>query len=139
MIALAVAAPPDGLGFSICSFYNLTGIPCPGCGLTRSVSATLHGQLPLALYFNPFGIPIALCGAALAMSALWRALAQWILRHRAAIRRVGAAYTAAFLILGTVRAVWIAVDRESIGPFARVASDPALIDLSPFAAERAGP
>ena len=27
-----------------CFFYQATGIPCPGCGLTRSVLSLLHGD-----------------------------------------------------------------------------------------------
>ena len=30
---------------STCSFYNLTGLPCPGCGLSRSMVAAAHGDL----------------------------------------------------------------------------------------------
>lgn len=28
-----------------CLFYNLIGIPCPGCGLTRSLVSAVHGDL----------------------------------------------------------------------------------------------
>lgn len=38
-----------------CWFKRLTGAGCPGCGLTRSVIALLHGESFCAWYFNPGG------------------------------------------------------------------------------------
>ncbi len=38
---------------SACAFHNLTGLLCPGCGCTRSVTAMLHGKFLLALHENP--------------------------------------------------------------------------------------
>jgi hypothetical protein len=28
-----------------CIFHNLTGLPCPGCGLSRSIVAAAHGKI----------------------------------------------------------------------------------------------
>ncbi|MHB9078790.1 MAG: DUF2752 domain-containing protein [Pirellulaceae bacterium] len=39
-----------------CTFLRLTGLPCPGCGLTRSFISIAHGQLREAWRFNPTGI-----------------------------------------------------------------------------------
>ncbi len=36
-----------------CPFYELTGLYCPGCGGTRSITALLHGHPLLALHENP--------------------------------------------------------------------------------------
>ncbi len=36
-----------------CSFYDVTGLYCPGCGLTRSMHALAHGHLLAAVRFNP--------------------------------------------------------------------------------------
>ena len=40
----------------ICPFRLVTGLPCPGCGTTRSVAALLDGRLADSLSFNPLGI-----------------------------------------------------------------------------------
>jgi nitrogen fixation-related uncharacterized protein len=44
----------------ICIFKNLTGIPCPSCGSTRSVVCLLHGDPLKAININPLGIPVFL-------------------------------------------------------------------------------
>ena len=38
-----------------CLFQSLCGIPCPGCGVTRSVLAFLAGDLGRAWNLNPVG------------------------------------------------------------------------------------
>jgi hypothetical protein len=44
-----------------CWFKQLFGIPCPACGMTRSVILTLHGQLPQAFQMNAAG-PVGVLG-----------------------------------------------------------------------------
>ncbi len=48
----------EQLGLPPCGFYTFTGIPCPSCGLTTSVSGWLHGESWLAFRSQPFGIVI---------------------------------------------------------------------------------
>lgn len=38
--------------FPVCPFYKLTGLACPGCGLTRGFHALFHGDILTALDFN---------------------------------------------------------------------------------------
>lgn len=40
----------------VCYFKALTGIPCPGCGLTRAYLALFKGNLTRALFFHPLFI-----------------------------------------------------------------------------------
>ena len=56
-----------------CSVRQQFGVPCPACGLTRSVLLTLHGHLGAALEVNPGG-PLVVLGVAL-LAALMFALA----------------------------------------------------------------
>ena len=45
---------------SICLFYHWTGLPCPGCGLTRSFVCLGHGELRESLHWHPLGPAIFL-------------------------------------------------------------------------------
>lgn len=38
--------------FPVCPLYALTGLACPGCGLTRGFHALFTGDIPTALHFN---------------------------------------------------------------------------------------
>ena len=38
--------------FPVCPLYQLTGIACPGCGLTRGFHALFHGDVLTALHYN---------------------------------------------------------------------------------------
>lgn len=42
----------------LCTFRNLTGLDCPGCGLTRSFVFLGHGQLGSAFQMNWLGPPL---------------------------------------------------------------------------------
>ncbi|MCB1303713.1 MAG: DUF2752 domain-containing protein [Leptospiraceae bacterium] len=48
--------------FSICLFYSITGLPCPGCGMTRSIHYLMHGDVIHSLQYHFFGwIVFLLC------------------------------------------------------------------------------
>ncbi len=49
---------------SACAFRRVTGLPCPGCGLTRSWALTAHGRLGDAIDRHPFG-PLTFAAALL--------------------------------------------------------------------------
>jgi hypothetical protein len=38
--------------FPVCPLNAMTGIACPGCGLTRGLHALFHGDVLTALHFN---------------------------------------------------------------------------------------
>ena len=46
---------PDGNYFTICMFKNITGLPCPGCGLTHSFCSIGRGDFTSAFNYNQLG------------------------------------------------------------------------------------
>lgn len=40
--------------YSSCPFVMITGMPCPGCGLSRAGFSFLRGEFVRAWYFHPF-------------------------------------------------------------------------------------
>ena len=73
VIILAVAAagiaatvfffnPASHKFYPVCQFHRLTGLNCPGCGMTRALYALLHGDFSTALRDNAlliFGLTTA--------------------------------------------------------------------------------
>lgn len=90
----------------------MTGVPCPGCGLTRSVASIAHGQFHHALSMHPFGY------AFFALFLFWTAYAvlpassrarlrAWTLRNDRWLSAVYTTLIAAFLVFGVGRAVYV--------------------------------
>jgi hypothetical protein len=48
------------LGLPPCTFYKLTGLPCPSCGMTTSFSLLVRGDLVNSLQANWVGTLLAL-------------------------------------------------------------------------------
>jgi hypothetical protein len=53
---------------SVCLFKEVTGIPCPSCGTTRSLLLLMNGDFRASLMMNPLGLLLA---AALVVIPLW--------------------------------------------------------------------
>ena len=54
----------------VCPLRALTGVPCPLCGMTTSVEATLQGEPGAALAANPAGL-LAVVAAVLMLVVRW--------------------------------------------------------------------
>ncbi len=55
----------SGTRYPGCLFHQMTGLWCPGCGLTRGTYQLLHGDVGAALSYNIF-TPLALVAIAIA-------------------------------------------------------------------------
>lgn len=66
LLAFRVPLP----GFSLCGMKIFTGLPCPGCGMTRSIVHLCRGDLAASLRFHPLGIVLAAALAAAVVGAL---------------------------------------------------------------------
>ena len=70
-LALALISPPDGMkGIELCLLHASTGISCPGCGLTRSLSCALRGMCFESWNYHPFGLFILALFILTAMQSL---------------------------------------------------------------------
>jgi uncharacterized protein DUF2752 len=53
-----------------CPLRTLTGVPCPLCGMTRGVTAAVHGHLGHALFLNPGSVAAVILAVAVLLA--WR-------------------------------------------------------------------
>lgn len=51
--------PPEDPRLSICLLRNATGLPCPGCGLTRAFAHLAKGEWSAAWRDHPFAFALA--------------------------------------------------------------------------------
>ncbi len=58
----ALWQPSDEPGLILCPFRALTGLRCPGCGMTHAFCAIAHGHLWRAIQYNPFSPLLFLAG-----------------------------------------------------------------------------
>lgn len=79
-LSLLVEPDPRGfgtheqLGMSPCRTMEVLGVPCPGCGVTTSVSLLWHGE-PWGSFLNqPFGFLMGLLVPLTALLAIYRHL-----------------------------------------------------------------
>jgi hypothetical protein len=114
LVLLTAALPSQGAGIQICFFRFLTGLPCPGCGLTRSFSCILHGEFALGYEYHPFGyilLPIFFMAAVtLFLPARRRSQLQDFVRSRQSrLRLVYLTLIYGFIAFGAIRTALYAV------------------------------
>lgn len=63
-VYVGTVTPGDGRTIP-CPFHAVSGLWCPGCGMTRGVHRLLRGDLPGALSFNLF-VPLVVVAVAIA-------------------------------------------------------------------------
>lgn len=92
----------DGARYSICVFHNVTGLPCPGCGMTRAFLAIGHGNLASAWKLNALSLPLYFGGL------IWLGNEVVALAGRRAVRfRRTTVNRASIVVLVVVFAYWV--------------------------------
>lgn len=79
LVVLRFLASPDERGYGTheqlglppCMTMELAGFPCPGCGVTTSVTLMAHGRFLDAFWTQPFGVLTAILIPFFALGALW--------------------------------------------------------------------
>lgn len=71
-LLVACSLPPDHIedGPVVCPFRRLTGLPCPGCGLTRSWVYLAHARWADAVAAHPFGALAAVAALVLVVAVV---------------------------------------------------------------------
>ena len=111
-LLLALCSPPEGPGAALCFFHSGTGLPCPGCGLTRSLSCALRGLFLESWHHHPMGLPIltlfiVTVGQRLLPRDVRERFASWMNRHGAIFRGLYLAFVTGFIGFGIVRALLV--------------------------------
>ena len=71
MLAIAAVRPIVPFEFvPPCPLRTITGIPCPLCGMTRGVTALVHGDVGHAIFLNPGSLLIV--ALAVLLIVQWR-------------------------------------------------------------------
>ena len=108
VLLLAAHLPSDGVGIPVCFFRAMTGLPCPGCGLTRAFSSLLQGRAEAAFAYHPFVfvlLPLSVMMAAhsfLPSNARQR-IEAFCDRHDRVLRRSYHGFIYSFLLFGALR------------------------------------
>jgi hypothetical protein len=69
------------IGLPPCTFYSVTGLPCPSCGMTTSFALLVRGDVWNSLRANAVGTLLALYGLVLipwSLLSVWRRQLVWV-------------------------------------------------------------
>ena len=110
-LALAAVHPPHGLGLPVCWLRATTGLPCWGCGLSRSLSCCLRGMFAEAWGYHPFGVVVVAVLFAIALGSVLpgparEGVVRFLDRFPRAFNVAYALFVTSFLVYGLVRATW---------------------------------
>jgi len=116
MLVLVSHLPPDGAGVPVCLFQAMTGLPCPGCGLTRGLSSLIQGSPAAAFSYHPFAFIVLPLFLMLASYNFFPLAAQQRLqtfcdRQDRLIRRGYHGFIYAFVAFGVLRMLAYAASR----------------------------
>ncbi len=122
VLVLAWALPADGFGIPLCQFKTLTGLPCFGCGMTRSFIGMAHLDVSKAVFYHPVGavlfvllVPLTLVG--------WlpgerkEKLARWAEERSRMVNYGVCALLVATVVYGLGRMLWLYLHPDFVSPW----------------------
>lgn len=93
-IVLVKVYNPEEVFFIPCMLNKLTGIKCPGCGMTRSVHYLVNGNIKQAIWYNLMLIPIII----LVIYALYRYI-RYLVKDEEIINKVLENWLKVYLVI----------------------------------------
>lgn len=97
--------PTGDSHFTICPFFHLTGVPCPGCGMGRSLVHIFHLHFLEALYYNPFGYLIAVSQCYVISSFFFPSLIEIYIKQQKQFKILQYLFGFSFITYGLIR-IW---------------------------------
>ncbi|MBW7857495.1 MAG: DUF2752 domain-containing protein [Leptonema sp. (in: Bacteria)] len=119
-------------GFSFCVFYNVSGYPCPGCGMTRAIHSLLFDHdIGFALKYHPVSLVLAPMLVIAAMSFLLpnSKLEYFYNLHIKKINIVVGAIVIVIFAYGFIRILYLVSGWPDIGSWFAGFQDQTLIEL----------
>ena len=115
LVALyVIAQPPEkGLGVDLCTMHRTTGLPCPGCGMTRSGANIVRGNFVRAFQYHPLGFVLIptlffLTAMSLMPAPIRDLVAQRFERRKKIFRAIELVVLIAFVAFGVIRIILVA-------------------------------
>lgn len=94
IVLVKVYNPEEESFFIPCMLYKLTGIKCPGCGMTRSIHYLVNGNIKQAIWYNLMLIPIII----LVIYSLYRYI-RYLVKNEEIINKVLENWLKVFLVI----------------------------------------
>jgi hypothetical protein len=114
VLLMSLVLPSSGLfgAIPICLFRRITGLPCPGCGLTHSFSALSRGEVAQAALCHALGpvlwfITFFLATGVFWPQKVWEGLGALFSRHTRLFLLSLLAFFAAMLLFGSLRVLFL--------------------------------
>ncbi|WP_020468611.1 DUF2752 domain-containing protein [Zavarzinella formosa] len=82
MVVITVFPPTETPWYPKCTFKEVTGYHCPGCGTARAIHSLCNGRILQAIVYNPFTV-VAVCY--LIAEPINAAIARWRRRPKFAL------------------------------------------------------